>query len=554
MAQATMDQEAADVRVPGKPAAGPNSSSHEVELHEEFTCPKRSIAQRARATEQVNGCAANGHQEISSRDVPLQKRISALCSHPQAFKARLCDAFGTEFFWLICAQYGLSQGAGGTFRGFASSFFYKDIKGLGPEEMQTAQAVAHMPWNVKPIYGLLSDTMPIFGFHRTYYMVAGGLLGSIGQLLLAIHGRMLSVVLAVALFTAANMSVALPDVMIDAAVAERSRLHPELVADLQSLCKGSMTFCMLLASFLKGPLLECYGPELLFALASLAPLVVAFLAWRGSLQEERVKRAPGSGCASCAARLRRQLHLFCKTIRIPAVLRPAAFMFLRVAVVPSLTGPMFFFQTSDAQGYPNFGPRFLAMLSVIGSFCTLFAIGAYNRYLSNVPLRRMFLAYGTVSFFSGLADLVLVLRWNRALGISDKVFILGDDVIFSTLDTALSMPLQVMMTRLCPATIEGTFFAMLASINNSSKDVSRYFGAWLAGALGISKDNLADLWKAVLVKQMFKLIPILLPFWLLPDVSPLKHDFLTKEETPRSSLPRWMSCWMKNRTFHSVGI
>merc|ERR1712039_1018813 len=88
------------------------------------------------------------------------------------------------------------------------------------------------------------------------------------------------------------------------------------------------------------------------------------------------------------------------------------------------------------------------------------------------------------------------------------------------------MPIQVLMTRLCPASIEGTFFAMLASITNSSHDVARYFGAALARACGVSKHDLSGLWRVVLLRQFFKVIPILLPFCLLPDVSPAQHDFL----------------------------
>lgn len=447
---------------------------------------------------------------------------------PLAFKARICDAFGSRFFWLIIAQYGLNQGAGGSLRSFASDFFWKDVKQLGPDQMQSAQAISHMPWNVKPVYGVLSDTVPIFGLSRTYYMVAGGLLGCLGQLLLALRGRALGVATVLALFVGANLSVALPDVMVDAAIAEKSRSRPELVPDLQSLCWGSLTLFGLIASTFKGLLQEQYGSEAIFLVASMAPLAVTLLAWRGALGEERVRRRAGTGdgCAPCMQRLRSQLRIFLATVRIPEVLRPTAFLFLRVASVPSLGGPMFFFQTSDAEGYPHFGPRFLGYLSVVGSVCTLAGIVAYNRYLTNARLRRIFVAYGIVSFLSGLSDLVLVLRWNKKLGISDTVFALGDDVLFSTLDKALSMPMQVLMTRLCPPTIEGTFFAMLASVSNSSYDVSRYLGASLARAMGVSKDHLDGLWRAVLVKQAFKLIPIILPFWLLPDASPLQHDFL----------------------------
>ena len=33
-----------------------------------------------------------------------------------------------------------------------------------PSRLQTA---SHLPWNIKPVLGMLSDGFPLFGFHRT---------------------------------------------------------------------------------------------------------------------------------------------------------------------------------------------------------------------------------------------------------------------------------------------------------------------------------------------------------------------------------------------------
>ena len=81
-------------------------------------------------------------------------------------------------------------------------------------------------------------------------------------------------------------------------------------------------------------------------------------------------------------------------IRIPGILKPALFIFLRIALVPGLGSPMFFFYTSDKPEDPNFGPEFLGILSVVGSTCALVAIALYNRYFSKTNLRQVFLWYG----------------------------------------------------------------------------------------------------------------------------------------------------------------
>merc|ERR1711972_497474 len=114
-------------------------------------------------------------------------------------------------------------------------------------------------------------------------------------------------------------------------------------------------------------------------------------------------------------------------MRILEIMKPAAFIFLRIATVPSLGSAFFFSYTDTREGAPHFSPEFLGLLSVVGSLCGLIAIAVYNRYFSDTCLRRIFVAYGIMSFFSGLSDLVFVLRLNVKVGIPDKAFVLGDD-------------------------------------------------------------------------------------------------------------------------------
>lgn len=63
-------------------------------------------------------------------------------------------------------------------------FFLKDDLALQPADAQVFKSVTHLPWNVKPIYGLVSDTLPILGFQRGPYIVIAGALGIVSYLTL----------------------------------------------------------------------------------------------------------------------------------------------------------------------------------------------------------------------------------------------------------------------------------------------------------------------------------------------------------------------------------
>ena len=84
-------------------------------------------------------------------------------------------AFGLPFLTCICVVY-FAQG----FRalsGLATQFFLKDSLGLEPAAIQSLLATAALPWSVKPLYGLVSDAVPIRGQHRKPYLVLAAAVG-----------------------------------------------------------------------------------------------------------------------------------------------------------------------------------------------------------------------------------------------------------------------------------------------------------------------------------------------------------------------------------------
>jgi len=67
----------------------------------------------------------------------------------------------------------------------AVSFFLKDDLGLSPSQVAALMGIAALPWVIKPVFGFLSDGLPVFGYHRRPYLVLSGLLGTAAWLSLA---------------------------------------------------------------------------------------------------------------------------------------------------------------------------------------------------------------------------------------------------------------------------------------------------------------------------------------------------------------------------------
>jgi hypothetical protein len=74
---------------------------------------------------------------------------------------------------------------------------------------------------------------------------------------------------------------------------------------------------------------------------------------------------------------------------------------------------------------------------------------------------------------------------------------------------------------MCPEAIEATMFATLMSVMNVSWDLSSLFGATLMNYYGITQEDDSNLWRCVLWRSFFILLPCFF-IGLLPD----KYDQL----------------------------
>lgn len=122
--------------------------------------------------------------------------------------------------------------------------------------------------------------------------------------------------------------------------------------------------------------------------------------------------------------------------------------------------------------------------------------------------------------------LLLVTHTNRALGIDDRWFSLGDSLVLTVMGQIAFMPVLVLAARLCPPGVEATLFALLMSVVNLSGLVSYEFGALLTHWLGVTDTNFDNLWILVLIANLSTLLPLPLLGWLpASDAMPNDAEF-----------------------------
>lgn len=389
----------------------------------------------------------------------------------------------------------------------AVSFFLKDDLHLDPAETAVLSGISAAPWLVKPLYGFISDSFPLFGYRRRSYLILAGLLGAFSWGLMATFVDD-NIGAAVSIFLG-SLSVAFSDVVVDSMVVERARGESQDISgSLQSLCWGSSAVGGIVSAYFSGSLVEAYGVRFVFGVTAFMPLMtsaVSVLVREQPFSSSILFTGPESNRSTTGVfeSAKRHILQLWGTVRQPNIFLPTLFIFLWQATPQSETA-MFFFTTNKL----GFGPEFLGRVRLVTSFASLFGVWLYNGFLKSVPLQRIFFWTTLVGAGLGMTQILLVTGVNQQLGISNEWFAIGDSLILTVLSQASFMPVLVLAAKLCPSGMEATLFATLMSISNGGSVTGGLIGAGLTKVLGVTKDNFTNLTLLLVLCNLSSLLPL----------------------------------------------
>ncbi len=418
----------------------------------------------------------------------------------------------------------------------AVSFFLKDDLGLSPAEVAALTGIAALPWAIKPVFGFISDGLPIFGYKRRPYLVLSGLLGVSAWLGLAnfVHSSA-TATLAIVM---TSLSVAFSDVIVDSLIVERARSESlSKSGSLQSLCWAASALGGLLTAYFSGVLLEHFTTRTVFMFTAVFPLIVSAMAWL--IAEEPVVQDAGAGKVLVKA----QMQELWQAMQQKVIWLPTLFLFLWQCT-PTAESAFFYFSTNEL----GFTPEFLGRVRLVTSLAALVGVWLFQRFLKTIPFRQIFAWTTILSSLLGLTTLLLVTHTNRDLGIDDHWFALGDSLILTVMGQLTFMPVLVLAARLCPPGIEATLFATLMSVLNLSGLVSKEGGALLTHLLGVTDTNFDKLWLLVLITNLGSMLPLIFINWL-PNEDPQLAATDHRNMPPASAIEHQQTGIVGNQSF-----
>jgi MFS family permease len=332
-------------------------------------------------------------------------------------------------------------------------FLLKDEMRLGAAETATFLALIGFAWNVKPLYGLTSDLLPLWGYRRRSYLLATTAMAALGWLALGLLPAY-PWTLTLVILGLTGMGLAFTDVLCDAVMVEEGKARG-LTARFQSIQWTAIYGASLVAGVAGGYLSAHVSYSRTFLLMTGFPaLSFAASAWAVHEPRTRFDRAT----------VKETLAALGEGIRSGPLWRAAAFIFLW-NFTPSFGVPLQYHMV-DTLGITKIQ---LGVLSSLGSGAAMLGALAFGRYASRLAPKPLLNLAILIGVSATLAYYGLV-GWSSAIALTISVSFVSAIAQLATLDLA---------ARAVPRRAEGTFFAALMSVNN----VGTTGAAWVGGRL-----------------------------------------------------------------------
>lgn len=363
------------------------------------------------------------------------------------------------FFAAIYFVQGIAEPGAGI-AGQPIFFLLKDVLRLGAAQATTFLAIVSVAWNIKPLYGLLSDFFPLFGYRRKSYLLLMTALAASGWFLLGSQSTYAYSPTLVILM-ACGLGLAFSDVLCDAAMVETGK-PLGMTGRFQAIQWGAINTASVLAGIGGGWLSAHVSYQRTFLLVSVFPLI-SLVATGLCLRERRARYD------------REVVRETARAVQSAIGSRPlwvaAGFIFLW-NFSPSFGVPLEYHLVDNL----GFSKIFLGTLDSLGSAAAILGAAVFGKICRRMPLRRLLNLSVAIGVASTFAYWGLVGRWSAiALAVGN-----------GAISMIASLATYDLAARSCPDKAEGTFFAALMSIANIGTAGSALVGGRLYEWLGLS--------------------------------------------------------------------
>jgi MFS family permease len=355
------------------------------------------------------------------------------------------------FFAVVYVAEGIGQTGGLIAQPL--NYFLKQTYGWSPVQVTAYLTVLNLPWIIKPVYGIVSDFLPLFGYRRKTYLALANAAAA-GAYFWVTQITAPSELVFVLLLSAYGMAIS--STVCGAVLVENGQKFAASDAFVNQQWLW-FSIAAMASAFIAGQLVQRLTPSGALhsaaAIVAVAPFAVVFAGWflvrepRRRVNFPEMKKTFGSLLAALTLR---DLWII------------ALFLFVYY-LNPGLGTPLYYHMTDELK----FSQEYIGILGSINSAGWIAGALLYRRFIKGITARALLnlsIVLGTI------ATAAFLLLWSEALAAAINFFngIAGMIAFVATLTLAADY---------CPPRSAGFTFAVLMSVTNFAGALSENLGS-----------------------------------------------------------------------------
>ncbi|OGZ20471.1 MAG: hypothetical protein A2654_03075 [Candidatus Nealsonbacteria bacterium RIFCSPHIGHO2_01_FULL_43_31] len=369
----------------------------------------------------------------------------------------------------FAAIYFFSTNGMASLPGLAVSYLLKDVLKMTASQASYFGAVTLLGWVIKPLWGMISDALPLFGYRRKSYLILTSLVASAVWFMLG-QVENYTIALLLTVFTLSNFFYAFNDVVCDGLMVQTGKPH-NLTGKFQSWQWGAVYVAQIFTSLAGGWVATNLKNQTIFSINAVFPLMVLALVLF-FVKEEKAEKNSAHWKTSVSA---------LKEAGRDKVLWFVAFFIFFWNFSPSYGTPFFYY----ANDVLKFEKMFFGYVGAVGSATSVLGAMLFSRYSAKVPMKKLIYCSIVIAVITNLSDLIYFTPFILNHLWRAKVMYIITAGTMSILGTFITLAMMNLAAVICPKYSEGTVFAALMSVWNLGNMGSSAFGGYMFDLVGL---------------------------------------------------------------------
>jgi Na+/melibiose symporter-like transporter len=390
----------------------------------------------------------------------------------------------------------------------AVNYYFKDKLKINPAFLSQINAVIKIPFMIKPLFGLITDFFPIFGFRRKFYIIISAILSSLSWFIFA-NFKLDWFESTICLFII-NATLGFSTVLSQAIFVELGKLSKEykLADDTKDLANTYVivkNLGMIIAAFLKGYLLEIFSIEGMFIINGINQIMMLFSGI--ILIEEKVKKNEENEYLISEKKENEKgnFKLLFNYIFQKKIIFPFCFIIILILFSsPCLFDTMFYY----CSNHLKFTPNEFGIIHSCTLILNLMIIIIHKQFIAKkLSFKQIIFLAKILLFTFTIPNYFLVKNLTKNF-INDFFLVVITNSSAFIFNTLTYLPVFDLAAKLSPKNLEGTVYSIFMSSINLGGNFSIILGGILTRFYKITRLNFDNMDKFILTANFLFLLPL----------------------------------------------